>query len=378
MDFDFLTLAAHEGIGFQTFQRLMSVYGSPQACLKAGPFKWRAQGWVDARVKPPNFSPIAVMESWLAGANHRCVTWLDPHYPQALRHLPSPPLVLFIVGNPAVLDSFQLAVVGSRAASPLAQRLTYDLVEPIAAQGWTITSGLALGVDGWAHRAALKAGGKTLAVLAGGLNHIYPTSHRDLAHTIVQQGGALVSEQWPDTPARPGLFPLRNRLVSGLSEGVLVVEAAARSGSLITAQLANEQGKSVFAVPASLANPKGAGCLDLLAEGAHLVRHSQDITQVLETQLINRLGLAGALPVAPTPAPPASCESPASISMPEAPSLTTRETQLMAVLSDLATHPDELVLALGWSAGEVADCLMDIHDKQALVWVAGGRVQRLR
>lgn len=213
-----------------------------------------------------------------AGAN--IVPLGDENYPPLLRFIHDPPDVLYARGNLAALKRPQLAVVGSRRASPAALRLTADLCGQAVAAGLHICSGLALGIDGAAHRGALVAGGGSVGVMATGIDRIYPARHRHLA-TELQQTGCLVTEFPPGTPPRKGNFPRRNRIISGMSLGVLVVEAALPSGSLITARTALEQGREVFAAPWSVLHKGGEGCLYLLADGARLVRSINDVLEEL-------------------------------------------------------------------------------------------------
>ncbi|GAA5218760.1 DNA-processing protein DprA [Corallincola platygyrae] len=200
-------------------------------------------------------------------------------YPPLLREIPDPPMLLFVGGNKTLLSSPQLAVVGSRNASPAQHANTEAIVKPIAEAGMCITSGLARGIDGVAHKAALAAGGKTLAVMATGPDRIYPSAHRELAHRIVDQGGALVTEFHPGTAPYRGNFPKRNRIVSGMSLGTLVVAAGMKSGSLITARLATEQGRDVFAIPGAMSDPNVEGCHYLIKNGAKLVTSPVDIVE---------------------------------------------------------------------------------------------------
>ncbi|TAA41109.1 DNA-processing protein DprA [Corallincola spongiicola] len=204
-------------------------------------------------------------------------------YPPLLNELPDPPPLLFVCGDVTLLAQPQLAVVGSRAALPNHLENTRTLVAPIAAAGMCITSGLARGVDGTAHRTALQNKGKTIAVMATGPDRIYPAGHRDLAYQIVDQGGALVSEFVPGTPPLKQHFPKRNRIVSGLSLGTLVIAAGLKSGSLITARLAAEQGREVFAVPGAMSDPEAAGCHQLIKLGAKLVTSPVDILEEVMT-----------------------------------------------------------------------------------------------
>ena len=188
--------------------------------------------------------------------------------------------MLHVIGDRRLLSTPQLAIVGSRNPSPMGQENARAFAKSLAGAGLVITSGMALGIDGAAHRGALEAGGKTIAVAGTGLDRVYPSRHRDLAHDIAKHG-ALVSEYPLGMPPRPENFPVRNRLISGLSLGTLVVEAALRSGSLITARLATEQGREVFAIPGSIHSPQAKGCHALIRQGAKLVESAQDILEEL-------------------------------------------------------------------------------------------------
>lgn len=216
----------------------------------------------------------------LGTAAIQVVTLSDADYPALLREITRPPLLVYVRGNADVLALPQIAVVGSRQSSAVGAATATEFARLLAASGFAITSGLADGIDGAAHRGAL-ASGVTIAVLGTGVDRIYPRHHHALADAIVASGGALVSEFAPGTPPLAANFPRRNRLISGLSLGVLVVEAALRSGSLITARLAMEQGREVFAIPGSIHNPQARGCHQLLREGATLVETATDIVEQL-------------------------------------------------------------------------------------------------
>ena len=209
------------------------------------------------------------------------MVFLDrPGYPSRLAQIPDPPPAVLVQGDVALLDGPQLAIVGSRNATPAGRDTAYMLAAALAEAGLTVTSGLAEGIDASAHRGALAGGGATIAVLGTGPDRIYPRQHQELAQTIVSTG-SLISEQPVGTPPRGFNFPRRNRIISGLSLGVLVVEAGPRSGSLITARLAADQGREVFAVPGGIHNPLARGCHALLREGAKLVESVTDILEEL-------------------------------------------------------------------------------------------------
>ena len=218
--------------------------------------------------------------AWLAEPNHHLIALSDPRYPRLLREIPDPPAGLYVIGDPDILSATQLGIVGSRNPTPGGSENAHAFAHYLTQSGLTITSGLALGVDAAAHRGALAAGGKTIAVAGTGLDRIYPARHRELAHQIAAQG-ALISEFPLGMPALPANFPRRNRIISGLSLGVLVVEAALQSGSLITARLAADQGREVFAIPGSIHNPLARGCHALIRQGAKLVETAADILEEL-------------------------------------------------------------------------------------------------
>lgn len=224
-------------------------------------------------------------------------------FPPLLRQIPDPPVALFIRGAAALLASPQLAMVGSRNPSVEGRRNAEEFAAYLSRCGLTITSGMALGVDAASHRGALKAGGSTVAVWGTGLDKAYPPRNLDLAEEIAAKG-LLVSEFPPGTPPLPTHFPRRNRLISGLSVGTLVVEAANRSGSLITARLASEQGREVFAIPGSIHNPMARGCHRLLREGAKLVESAADILEELAPLLKLELPAAEPATDAAPAAPP--------------------------------------------------------------------------
>jgi len=222
---------------------------------------------------------------WLEQPDRHLLTVNSPKYPEQLRSVDCFPAALFVAGDIDLLASCQLAVVGSRNLSFYGERWCRIFCEPLAAEGLTITSGLALGIDAVAHRAALQVHGKTVAVLGNGLADIYPKRHKQLAYNILENGGAIVSEFPLATPPWPGNFPRRNRIISGLSRGVFVVEASERSGSLVTARYAIEQGREVFALPGPAGSPGSEGPHWLIKQGATLVSRPADILEYLESEL---------------------------------------------------------------------------------------------
>lgn len=220
----------------------------------------------------------------LQNHNVSLLTFTDPNYPKLLREIPNPPIVLYILGQLTAADNLALAVVGSRKCSSYGQQVTHDLVRDLARAGITVVSGLALGIDALAHRAALQYSGRTIAVLACGVDAIYPVSNRAIAQKILENQGAIISELPLGTPPLKHHFPVRNRIISGLALGTVVVEAGVDSGALITAHHALEQNREVFAVPGSIYNPASAGPNNLLKLGAKVVTSATDILEELNLE----------------------------------------------------------------------------------------------
>ncbi len=225
----------------------------------------------------PDWSKISTIIEASTACNSELVCYDEACYPQRLKQIYDPPLVLFVQGNVMLLNNQQLAVVGSRSASVGGRDTAFSMCQQLAHNGLVITSGLALGIDAAAHRGALCETTGTIAVVATGLDQVYPARHHCLVQKIIQSGGAIVSEFLPKTPARAGQFPKRNRLISGMSLGVLVVEAELKSGSLITARCALDQNREVFAIPSSIENQQAKGCHWLIKQGAKLVEQCADI-----------------------------------------------------------------------------------------------------
>ncbi|MCV2886569.1 DNA-processing protein DprA [Aestuariibacter sp. AA17] len=241
-------------------------------------------------IKQPNWQVIERVGSWLqqAPSNHLLLR-TSRHYPKLLKECIDAPILLFASGNVSLLNTPQIAVVGTRKPSLSGTRVTEYLMPQLVESGWCVTSGLALGIDALSHKATLGVGGSTIAVLGSGLNSIYPKRHVGLACDIVAGNGLLLSEFLPHTPPKAHHFPARNRIISGMSFGTLVIEAAIKSGSLITADLAANQGREVFAVPGSIFNPLSEGCHHLINQGAKIVRHVNDINEEFSI-MVNTIG----------------------------------------------------------------------------------------
>jgi len=239
----------------------------------------------------PNWSFIENVISASKACNSQIITFDDVLYPKQLKEIYDPPLVLFVKGNEQLLNNMQIAIVGSRAASINGREAAFDISKQLAEQGLVVTSGLALGIDASAHKGAITTSTGTIAVVATGLDKVYPARHKPLAKKIVENQGVIISEFLPGTPPRAGHFPKRNRIISGLSKGVLVVEAALKSGSLITARCALEQNRDVFAVPSGINNPQAKGCHWLIKQGAKLVEQAADIIEELSADECSKLYL---------------------------------------------------------------------------------------
>ncbi|MEZ5502820.1 MAG: DNA-processing protein DprA [Halioglobus sp.] len=277
----------------------------------------------------------------------------DEQYPPLLREIHDPPPLLYVRGDPALLLEGQLAVVGSRKASPAGLRVAQALSGQLACAGLQVCSGLALGIDGAAHRGALDAGGKSIAVMATGIDSVYPRRHTDLAAQLAQ-AGCLVTEFPPGTPPLRQNFPRRNRIISGLSLGVLVIEAALPSGSLITAGTALEQGREVFALPWSMLHEGGRGCLHLIRDGAKMVLDVEDILEELGP--LYRLQQAG-------------CTGPCDSAAPD-------NSGLLALVGYEVIGLDELVLLSGRSVAQVLGELSALEMSGEVARTAGGYIRR--
>jgi DNA processing protein len=267
-------------VGYRTYLRLLKTH-TPAQLFAESEQTWTRLGLKNesiAALKNPDWIAIANDLAWLAVANNYVISIQDALYPPLLKELADPPPLLFVRGNVELLTMPQIAIVGSRNPSSSGRDTAFEFAKSLSLCGFVITSGLALGIDAASHQGALSVGGGTIAVAGTGLDRVYPARHKDLATEIVMKG-AMVSEFPPGTVAKANHFPRRNRIISGLSQGLLVVEAAKQSGSLITARMALEQNREVFAIPGSIHNPLARGCNALIREGAKLVETTQDILE---------------------------------------------------------------------------------------------------
>jgi DNA processing protein len=324
-----------------------------------------ALGWRQAAVRGLLRCDPAQVEAMVVTVQRLGLTLLGAHhpaYPAQLRPLADAPAVLFVRGSVDALAAPQLAMVGSRHPTALGRATAREFAYHFAAQGLAITSGLAVGIDGASHEGALAAQGMTIAVCATGLDQCYPAAHAALAERIVANGGALVSELPPGAPPLPGHFPQRNRIISGLARGVLVVEAALRSGSLSTARFAGEQGRSIMAIPGSIHSAQSRGCHKLLREGAALVETADDVLTEIgfapSNQWVTNLLLGSQ-----TPAPGGDrLDNPAEM--------------LLDALGFEPTSADALIASTGLSSTSVASLLLALELEGRIASDASGRYFR--
>ena len=270
---------AHARIRVSEYSALCERFGSAEGIVQQSVSKLQSAGISPDRaaaVAGPNDSQLQLEADWLQQDGHDIVHFGDPAYAELMGQIPGPPLLLYVLGDPDVLHLPSIAIVGSRNPTRGGEQNAFDFAQHLAKCGFNIVSGLAQGIDTAAHRGALAGGAGTIAFLGHGIDRVYPSANRDLAHEIAA-AGALLSEYPLGTPPRRAHFPQRNRLISGISLGTLVVEAARQSGSLITARLAAEQGREVFALPGSIHNPLARGCHQLIRQGAKLVETAEDI-----------------------------------------------------------------------------------------------------
>jgi DNA processing protein len=355
---DWIRLTLVAGVGGESQRALLRKLGPPEnifratrsdlervvsAPLAAGLLAQPAQAEIDRTL------------AWASQTGNHLITLADPEYPRALLETPDPPIMLYGKGRLELLDRPALAVVGSRNPTPQGLANAEAFSRALSESGLTIVSGLALGIDAAAHRGALDRVGSTIAVIGTGADRVYPARNQDLAHRIAQQG-LILSEFALGTPALAANFPRRNRLISGLSRGVLVVEAAERSGSLITARLAGEQGREVFAIPGSIHSALSKGCHRLIKDGAKLVESAADV--------LSEIGQTGAAHAAAGPRPTAA---PAS----------AEDAALLAAMGYDPVDLDELTQRTGLTPGALSAMLLALELEGRVAALAGGRFQRL-
>lgn len=358
---DWLRLEQADGVGCRSAHALLSAFGSPAAIFQAGtaalsahvtPSQARA---LCAPAAPKLVTLVEATLAWLAQPGHHLLTFHDPQYPAALAEIPDPPLLLYLAGRSEMLARPLLAVVGSRNASVQGKLDAESFSAALSGAGLCVVSGLALGIDTAAHEGALRGPGATIAVVGTGLDRVYPARNRALAHRIAEHG-CIVSEYALGTPPLAANFPRRNRVISGLAAGVLVIEAAAQSGSLITAQMAAEQGREVFALPGSIHSALAKGCHRLIRDGAQLVE------TVEEVLLAMRVSPLAGLTQNKETAGESACDANAG---------------LLNALGHEPVELDELLLRVGGDAGELGTRLLGLELAGLIAQLPGGRVQRI-
>lgn len=344
-------LSLINGLGGETFRRLLSSFGTPQQiyATPTSTLKQVVSPEIASQIaNGPDEERLAPALEWLTQDNNRLITLADTSYPAGLLEIPDPPPILYVKGHVERLNTPTIGIVGSRNATPQGLKNAEAFAEALSEAGWCIASGLALGIDGAAHRGALRGKGSTIAVVGTGLDIVYPARHRELAHQIVE-AGVIVSEFPLGEPSRAGNFPRRNRIISGLSKGILVVEANLESGSLITARLAAEQGREVFAIPGSIHSPLSKGCHRLIKQGAKLVDSIQDILEEL-----------GNAPISSQPA-----------------ALNTVEYLLLEKMGFDVIAPDTLIELSGLTSNQVSAMLLTLELEGKVASLPGGRYQRI-
>ena len=381
-----LRLSLTPGVGDTTARRLLAAFGLPDQVFAQSQSALRqvvTPAQSQALLTPPASwsAQCHLTRAWLAEAEGRSiVTLADAAYPRVLLEMSDPPLLLYLQGRTDLLAHPQcLAVVGSRNPTPQGELTAHDMSRALAAAGVCIVSGMALGVDGAAHSGALDAAGATIAVVGTGLDRVYPRRHLALAHRIAQTG-LLVSEFALGSSPAPANFPKRNRIIAGLSQGTLVVEAALASGSLITARLAAEMGREVFAIPGSIHAPQAKGCHALIRQGAKLVETAQDVLEDMRM-------LASAAPVHTRQTVPA--EPPALGASDASAPLTDQDGEAVhagvcgpqaSLLAQMGYHPlslDALQARTGHAAADLQAWLMELELDGHIARVPGGLFQRL-
>ncbi len=349
-----LRLARTPNVGPVTFFELLKRFGSPQAALDALPHLSRQVSRKRGLTPPPADAAARELEETRA-LGGEILTVRDLDYPPLLQALAPPPPILSVRGNPALAARPTVAIVGARNASAAGRKLARTIAADLAAAGHVIVSGLARGIDGEAHAASLSHG--TIAVLGGGVDHVYPPQHSELYAAIAQQG-LIVSESPLGHQATARDFPRRNRIITGCALGVVVIEASERSGSLISARMAGEQGREVMAVPGSPLDPRAAGTNRLLRDGAGLVRNGADVIEMLANLPRPHVG---------APTAPDFEEEPVHGSLPPA--------QRQAVLEALSPHAmpiDEIARAAGVGAARCAAILVELELSGEAQTLAGG------
>ncbi len=368
-----LALAPRPGVDIERHlglapERWTELAGWPRADLRAAGFR---DQFADA-LKSPDRDMLETARAWLDSPGHHLISRADPCYPPLLARIDGAPAALFVHGNPEVLVRPQIAIVGSRNATAGGREIAAQFASELSRAGLVIASGLAHGIDAVSHAATLDAGGETVAVFGTGPDQVYPARNRDLARRIVGQG-AVVSSFAPGTGPRKGNFPARNRIISGMSAGVVVIEAGIRSGSLITARLAGEQGREVFAVPGSIRNPLTRGCHRLIRQGAKLVEESSEVIEELRAILLEQAeDLRSRLDEATQSGAAAPTQAASRAG------LDDRQNRVLDAMGFDPVPVDRLIERSGLATHEVSSALLELELAGSVESHGGGRYSRAR
>jgi DNA processing protein len=366
---DLLTLSLVPGIGPRLTAALLERFGSAGAALRASVAELSAVPYITPRLaesiaRAPARADAAAELERMERHGVRFLALGAPEYPPLLANIFDPPYLLYIRGTLTAADTNAVALVGSRGCTDHGRRIAARLSAGLARAGVTVVSGLARGIDGTAHRAALEAGGRTLAVLAGGLSRIYPPEHTDLAREV-EAAGAVLTETRMEQEPLPGLFPVRNRIISGLAKVVVLIEAAQKSGALITARHAAEQGRTVMAVPGPVDAPSSDGTHELIRNGGVLCRGVEDVLEELHG--VSAMATAAKKAASAPAAPPAPSGPP--------PGLDDTQRRIWDMLTG-ACHLDHLVQRLGLTVPQVSGALMMMEMKKVVRRLPGNRYER--
>lgn len=326
----------------------------------------------------PDWHAVEMSLNWAEKAGNHIITIEDQYYPELLKEIPNPPLLLFVQGNLAALKSMQLAIVGSRNPTHYGLESAFIFAKELVQTGLAITSGFATGIDAASHKGAMAGMGQTIAIMGTGLNQLYPTKHQALAQQILANNGTLVSEFGLEAKGSVWRFPLRNRIISGLSIGTLVVEATIRSGSLISARLASEQGREVFAIPGSIYNPLSCGCHYLINQGAKLVAASKDITDefgILTARPASSLHNKGCKTQKNTEVSYKYKQVQQSLNLTTTAILSPDCSKLLACIGFEITTVDDLVARIDFSVAQISATLLELELNDLIKPCAGGYVK---
>ncbi|MEP3654822.1 MAG: DNA-processing protein DprA [Litorimonas sp.] len=339
---DWLRLIRTQNVGPVSFRDLINRYGDAGAALDALPSLIRKKS-----INPPRLEQVEAEMEYAEKMGVRLICAVEPDYPKLLRALDPPPPIISVLGRVDLLDRPCVAIIGSRNASAIGQRFAHGIAAELGQAGYSVVSGLARGIDSAAHQGSLSTG--TVAVLGGGIDHVYPRENAEL-HSHISENGAIVSESPLGYRATARDFPRRNRIISGLSRGVVVIEAAERSGTLITARYALEQNREVMAAPGSPLDPRTKGCNRLIRQGAHLIESADDVITVLES--LRSLDLEepkSSFSSVPFDASRAGAE------------ITKAKSRVLGLLSPTPTPRDDIIRASGLPVPIVAAALLELE-----------------